>query len=129
MSEQLKQKKTILYVEDYDMLHTLVRDVLKSSIVVSALSGETAIDIINTHPPFDLILLGINLGKGMNGIELCSVIKSNKKYHNTPIIAITALDFDKIYDKVNNAMFTAYIQKPYKITDLLSIQSRYLEVG
>ncbi|MCH8525377.1 MAG: response regulator, partial [Balneolales bacterium] len=98
-------------------------------IVVSALSGETAIDIINTHPPFDLILLGINLGKGMNGIELCSVIRSNKKYHNTPIIAITALDFDKIYDKVNNAMFTAYIPKPYKITDLLSIQSRYLEVG
>jgi CheY-like chemotaxis protein len=92
--KSVRKNKSVLYVEDYDMLHSLMRDVLGSCTVVSALTAEIATDIIDSDPPFDLIMIGVNLGNSMNGFELCRVILNRSEYKQTPIGAISAVNLE-----------------------------------
>lgn len=65
----------------------------------------------------DLILLDLML-PGLNGIEVCRRIRSNKK--DTPIIMITARD--SVLDRISGLDSGAddYISKPFQIEELLA---------
>ena len=71
---------------------------------------------------YSAILVDINLGFGMNGIEAINEIKKIKGYSSIPIIAVTAYALYGDREKFLSQGCTHYISKPFnkeEITELL----------
>ena len=118
-----KTSKRILLVEDDKISELAIRKMLDRNYYVdSANNAVNAIKAANTIV-YDAILMDINLGEGMNGIEAASEIRKTKQHDNVPIIAITAYATDKERDDFLNSGCSHYIAKPFKkqvILDLLN---------
>jgi len=88
---------TILAVDDNPdnliTLKALIRESFPSAAVLTALTGQKAIDLAIEHDP-DVILLDVVM-PGMNGFEVCRALKSNNQQCDTPVVFITALKGDK----------------------------------
>lgn len=83
-----------------------------------AFDGETALKKASeTH--YDAVLMDINLGPGIDGVEAMKQIREMQGYGNVPIIAVTG--YDQASDKQNflTRGFTAFLPKPFTRTDLL----------
>jgi len=81
----------ILAVDDEPINLQLITGHLKSDYeILTALSGYDAIDLLDKHE-IDLILLDVMM-PGMNGFEVCSVIKKDERLADIPVIFITAMD-------------------------------------
>jgi DNA-binding response OmpR family regulator len=85
--------------------------------VIDANSGEQALGLIEGKK-IDLALLDINLGRGMDGIELCKTLRYSANCHNIPIIAVTAF-YNKEFFIQNG--FDDFVQKPYTFDQLISV--------
>jgi signal transduction histidine kinase len=82
----------ILIVDDEPHNRTLLEVMLTAEgfLIMTAASGEEALDMVAQQPP-DLILLDV-LMKGMGGYEVAGKLKGNLATKNIPIIMVTALD-------------------------------------
>ncbi len=82
-------KKTILIVEDEQDIHALLGELLKEKYrIVNANNGLEALRLIEKQVP-DLIISDIMMPL-MDGIELCSAVKSDLKFCHIPVILLTA---------------------------------------
>jgi two-component system phosphate regulon response regulator PhoB len=113
-------KKTILIVEDDEDIQQLVGfNLIKAGFQVEyADSGEQALErISNQHS--DLILLDIML-PGIDGIEVCKILRSDNQTTEIPIIMLTAKGEEG--DIVDGLEFGAddYITKPFSPKILVS---------
>lgn len=93
--------------------------------VITVEDGFTALAAIQDSNP-DLILLDIEMPR-LNGYEVCSMIKANEKFKNTPIIMLSSKDGP--FDRVKGKMFGCddYLTKPFKKDHLLETVKKYLE--
>ncbi|PNV84303.1 MAG: hypothetical protein C0627_01515 [Sulfurimonas sp.] len=111
--DKLNEKSTILVVDDTpDILH-LVMELLKDEYNLKLVNNpKKAVDLLNTKFKIDLILLDVMM-PGINGYELCKMIKKNPHYMQTPVIFLTALE--KTSDIVNGFECGAvdYVTKPF----------------
>ena len=83
-------KPTILVVDDTPDNLDLMGDLLMNDYKVKiANSGKKALEIVQTGQSPDLILLDIMMPE-MDGYEVCSVLKSDEKTKNIPVIFLTA---------------------------------------
>lgn len=72
---------------------------------------------------FDIILMDINLGIGINGIEVTKRLRQTAKYMRTPIVAVTAYVMKEDKSIFNEAGCSHFIGKPFskqQIRDLLT---------
>lgn len=84
-------------------------------------SGEKAFKLVN-EKNYDLILMDINLGKGMSGTDTTKEIRKIDRYKNTPIVAITGFAMRGDREEFLKAGCTHYLSKPFsrgKITRLI----------
>jgi CheY-like chemotaxis protein len=116
----------ILVVED-DFDSSEVARVYLGAIydVVIVDSGEKAMDEIK-KAQFDLILLDISLGPGMDGVKTLKSIRKNSSFRSVPVIALTAHALRGDADYYLSQGFSAYMPKPYKKKDLLSVVANYV---
>ena len=118
----------ILIVEDNEMSSTLTKTYLRGKYFVDI--AENAVDALKliSQKNYSLVLLDINLGSGMNGVDLLGEIRSNFNYINTPILAMTGYAFNS--DKVNflNSGFNNYIAKPFSKQQLLILLDETLNI-
>lgn len=84
---------------------------------------KAAMSIIRHKP--DLILLDLNMA-GIDGYELCRIIRNNSMFKNTPIIFVTGSK--GIVDKVKARLVGAsgYLTKPFTRTELLKMVFMHL---
>lgn len=82
--------KSILIVEDdKDILELIKYNLSKESFnIVSAFSGDDALKMAKSQQP-DLILLDLML-PGIDGLEICKILKSDPELKGIPIIMVTA---------------------------------------
>lgn len=81
-------------------------------------SGEMALDAIGRSvDAFECFLLDINM-PGMNGIELCALIRSMPAHQRTPIIMLTAMSERDYIDRAFKAGATDYATKPFDFIEL-----------
>jgi len=85
--------------------------------VMVAASGEEAIESISKFKP-DLILLDIML-PGVNGYEVCQIIRENPEWQKTKIIFLTAMGRDLDVAKGMMLSADAYITKPFSTSDVV----------
>ena len=116
---QLKHK--ILVVEDdatsRDVINLFLKNIYQ---IFFAHDGEAAL-LLAKENNFDLILLDINLGSGITGLEVMEKLRSFDEYKKTPIIAATAFAMLGDREKFLNSGFNHYISKPYLKQQLLQL--------
>lgn len=113
------EKPKLLHVEDSAQIRLLVSIFLKNEFEIESVeNGEEAIKQAKSNQ-YDLILMDINLGSGIDGFEATRKIREISKYHETPIIALTTNDYDHVRDECISSRINAYIQKPFDKAYLL----------
>jgi CheY-like chemotaxis protein len=82
--------------------------------------AASAIEMVKSKQ-YHAILLDINLGNGMNGIEATSVIRKMPGYAKTPIIAVTGYTMAEEMEELYAAGCTSHIAKPFNRQTLLTM--------
>ncbi|PTQ93664.1 DNA-binding response OmpR family regulator, partial [Mucilaginibacter yixingensis] len=115
----LSDKKTILVVDDDDEIRKYIRSILESSYTVfEADNGQTGLTKANEKLP-DLIICDVMM-PGLNGIELCSMIKNDQRLSYIPMILLTASSSPESKIKGLESGADDYIQKPFEKDVLLA---------
>lgn len=112
--------KTILVVDDEkDIVELVAYNLEKEGFaVIRAYDGEKALEIVKQKSP-DLVLLDLML-PGINGLDVCRIIRSNPETAAMPIIMLTAKgeDLDKVVGLEMGA--DDYITKPFSVRELIA---------
>ncbi len=114
------QKKTILIVEDDEDIQQLVGyNLIKAGFLVEyGDSGEQALEKIKNQMP-DLVLLDLML-PGMDGTELCRIMRSDIQFSEVPIIMLTAKGEESDITSGLDHGADDYITKPFSPKILIS---------
>lgn len=106
-------KAKILIVDDVEMNRVILEEIIKNmgEYPLLAESGEQALEIMKDGPP-QLILTDISM-PGMDGYELCRILKKNEETKNIPVVFISA--FDDPMDIIEGFSLGGedYITKPF----------------
>ncbi len=117
-------QKTLLLVEDDALIALSEKAELQRCgyAVKTANCGEKAVELINsTHahesdiPGIDLILMDIDLGKGLDGTETAGIIL---KDHDIPIIFLSSHTEQEIVEKTEKITSYGYVVKGSSVTVL-----------
>jgi PAS domain S-box-containing protein len=103
----------VLIVEDNFINKAVIADFLKHMCTTDhARDGRTAIRMAQ-QKHYDAVLMDINLGPGLDGIETTKVIRQMQGYQNTPIVAVTGYTLPGERDRLLSEGLTHYIPKPF----------------
>lgn len=80
--------------------------------IYSALDGKAAIEMTRQRK-FDAILMDINLGPGMDGVQVMLEIRKRAEMRDIPIVAVTGYASIGDSDKLLAIGFSDYLLKPY----------------
>src|SRR5690606_25622778 len=108
----------VLYVEDNPILRKLILSTLSDYNIRVVCSAEKALELLSKED-YGLFLIDINLGDGMNGIELAKIIRNNPRFTGCKIAAITAYSLDQIGQYLDEGVFNYYLSKPFDQIELL----------
>ena len=86
--------------------------------VTCATSAQDALEkIALSDSRFDAIFVDIQM-PGMDGIELCSRIRAERRYFNVPLIMVTAMHDKEYVNRAFAAGANDYITKPFDVFEL-----------
>lgn len=112
-------RKSVLLVDDDQINLSVINDFLKNHYDVDcATKGLEAVEMANKKN-YTLILMDINLGRGMSGVEAAIQIRKNGNYDEVPIVAMTAYAMAGDKEKFTEAGCTHYLSKPFDKSELL----------
>jgi DNA-binding response OmpR family regulator len=109
-------KPSILLIDDQEGIVNFLTVKLKESgyLVSCAPDGEKGLELSrNTNP--DLILLDIIM-PGIDGVE---VLRRLREFSDVPVIVVSIAE--GIHEKVMALGATAFVSKPFDITDLMGL--------
>ena len=113
-------KRQILVIDDEKDIVSLLRYNLEKEghQVLSALTGEAGLEAARSKKP-DLILLDLML-PGVDGLEVCRLLKSDSRTKQIPVIMLTAkgTEIDQVVGLELGA--SDYIAKPFSVKVLLA---------
>ncbi|MCP4044301.1 MAG: response regulator, partial [Gammaproteobacteria bacterium] len=123
-----RQNQKILVVDDEPANISMLTNGLKkeSYVVFFATKGEDALEIADREMP-DLILLDIMM-PGMDGFEVYSRIKINRKTMNIPVMFVTALNRDGDQSRGLEMGAVDYIIKPFNLPIVKARIKNHLEL-
>ncbi|NUN10526.1 MAG: PAS domain S-box protein [Ignavibacteriaceae bacterium] len=114
-------KKKILLVEDDPVAVDLMNAMLGRSFEIEYVNNGSDGIKKAMNRNYDLVLMDINLGKGMNGIEVTRKLREIPRYHKVPIIAVTAFAMVGDREEFLSAGCTQYLSKPFTRKELLNV--------
>jgi PAS domain S-box-containing protein len=102
--------KTILLVEDEGVTAMAEKRVLQKYgfLVLTAPSGEKAIEAVKSNEQIDLILMDINLGEGLDGTEAAEIILSER---DIPVIFLSNYTQGDVVEKTDRVASYGYVVK------------------
>lgn len=112
-------KKILVIDDESDIVELISYNLKKEGFDVDfSLDGEAALKKINSSN-YDMIVLDLML-PGIQGLELCKIIRNNPNTRNLPIIMLTAKgdEIDKIIGLEMGA--DDYISKPFNVRELIA---------
>lgn len=83
-------------------------------------TGEEAIEKAK-EKKFNAILMDINLGRGLTGVEAAKMIKKLEGYENVPIVALTAFAMAGEREEFLRNGCTHYLSKPFRKDEILKL--------
>lgn len=123
------EKQTILLVEDNEINKEVIVHYLKDLCNVDyAKNAESALELINSTY-YSAILMDINLGGGMNGLEVAQIIREIEGYKDVPMIAVTGYTMSHEKQVFLQKGFIAHLSKPFNKNELVELLKKHLPVG
>jgi len=114
----------ILLVEDNPLNIEVVEKFLsKTGTITPVRTGEDAVHAAKKSL-YDLLLVDISLGHGIDGIEVLKQIRLLDDYNNIPALALTGYVSDTNKKRFKAAGFNGFLGKPFEKKDLLSYINR-----
>ncbi|NDJ51712.1 MAG: response regulator [Chloroflexi bacterium] len=116
----------VLVIDDSPTIGSTVAWLLAGHgcVVESARDGLTALSMIQRFQP-DLLLLDIRL-PNIDGIELCGMIRGDRRFDNMPIVMLSALGSSDYQDRARQAGANDFLVKPIEDVALLQMVDYYL---
>jgi PAS domain S-box-containing protein len=110
-------RKTILLVEDDALIAMSEKKELEKCgySVITANSGEKALEVVSAAGAIDLILMDIDLGNGMDGAETATLILQSRM---TPIVFLSSHTEPEIVDRTEKITSYGYVVKSANISVL-----------
>ena len=104
------KSKRILLVEDEAIVALLESRQLgeEGYSVTHTVSGEKAIELMNSGGEFDIILMDIDLGSGIDGTETASIILQN---HEIPVLFLSSHTEREVVSKTESITSYGYVVK------------------
>jgi two-component system alkaline phosphatase synthesis response regulator PhoP len=104
----------ILIIQDSPSVNAMLKFRLESGgfSVETVESGEEGVEKTKARQ-YELILLDYNL-PGMNGSQVCRILREQDNTQNTPIVLISAKDEDKLIQITKEAGADGYIGLPFE---------------
>lgn len=123
-----EENSSILIVDDNPQNIQVLGTILKRENydVTIAMSGLEALEYLVTEHS-DLILLDVMM-PGMDGYEVCRIIKKDKKLKKIPVIFITAKTDSEDIVKGFKVGAVDYISKPFNTEELLARVKTHIEL-
>jgi CheY-like chemotaxis protein len=115
---ELDRSKRILYVEDDPVIQMLCRRLLNNFLIDTCFTGEEALERIKSVR-YDAVMVDVQLGKGMTGVQLCQALRKREAYKSVPIAAVTAMGYNVVMD-LDQRLFSHYLPKPFDKRQLLA---------
>jgi two-component system, cell cycle response regulator DivK len=121
--------RVILVVEDNERNLKLLRDLLEHSgyDVRVARTGEDAITLAVKEPP-DLVLMDLQL-PGIDGMEALRRLRESPRTADIPVAAVTAQAMKQDRERVLDAGFNGYVEKPISVRAFLDQVHGFLSGG
>jgi|UniRef100_A0A7C6EAP3 two-component system alkaline phosphatase synthesis response regulator PhoP len=112
--------RRILVVDDEpDILLVLKQRLMQAGFsVLVAATGPEALEVARKEVP-DLIILDLML-PGIDGYQICGILKHDRRYMKIPIIILTARSQKKDYELGISVGADAYLTKPFDSEVLLA---------
>ncbi len=92
--------------------------------VQTARRGDEALNLIRALSP-RLVLLDV-LMPGMDGVEICRVMRADVELYDVPVVFVSALEEQRLHDMAHQAGASDFLCKPVNLADLLNTVGRYL---
>jgi PAS domain S-box-containing protein len=110
------ERKKLLLVEDEALIAISEKNALEDYgySVITATTGEKAIEIVKANE-IDLILMDINLGKGIDGTQAAELILED---HDIPIVFLSSHSEREVVEKTEKITSYGYVVKDSSITVL-----------
>lgn len=107
----------ILYVEDYDLVLSTVKQLLELEgwSVQICRDGAAALKRLESREPYDLVVLDSEM-LGICGLELLKLARSMTHRRRTPVLMFTATDCER---EAAAAGANAFLKKPSGIRELI----------
>ena len=127
-SEEIKGTK-ILLVEDNEINQQVAQEILhqRGLQVDIAENGLQALEKLE-EAEYDIVLMDVQMPV-MDGYEATKIIRSNPRWSNLPVIAMTAHAINEQRLKSNRAGMTDQINKPFNPNDLFAIIAKYIKTS
>lgn len=119
-------KIRVLIVEDNDQNCELMQVFLRTLCLSDTVhTGKQAVKHAFMNQ-YDLILMDINLGPEMDGIQATREIRSLENYKNVPIIAVTGYSTFEEKEKILSGGLNQILSKPFTREELLGIVTKLI---
>jgi len=131
--EKLRQTDTVLAGKKVLIVDDDIRNIFAMTSlleryqmqVFSAETGKAALDLLQTTPDMDVVLMDIMM-PAMDGYDTMRAIRKFAKFRALPVIALTAKAMKGDREKCIDAGASDYIAKPVDTTELLSMLRLWL---
>ncbi len=122
----LKDKKVLVVDDDMRTTFAVARLLAENGMKpIKAANGEKALQLLDEHPDMDLVLMDIMMPV-MDGYETMQRIRAQKRFHNLPILALTAKAMPEDRKKCLAAGANDYLPKPLDQDRLFSMMRVWL---
>ncbi len=122
------RKQRILIVDDTpDNVHVLLNCLASEFAITVATSGEQALQMAGSESDLDMILLDVMM-PGLDGYEVCRLLKSGPATCHIPVIFVTAMADAKDEQRGLELGAVDYIYKPYNQTLVKARVQNHLEL-
>lgn len=117
-------KPDVLYIEDDPIAVDLVKRTLRLHCSIDAAFNARDGLMKAESKTYTAILMDINLGTGMDGVEATKRIRKISLNKDTPIVALTAFAMDSDETEFLNAGCTYYLSKPFRRDELVALMTK-----
>ncbi|WP_138475046.1 two-component regulator propeller domain-containing protein [Dyadobacter bucti] len=115
-----KDRPVVLLVEDNDEFREYLREVFQKDYqLLEAPNGKVGLDITLDKVP-DLIVSDVMMPE-MDGIELCRIIKTDRRISHIPVVLLTARAEEEQRLQGYQTGADAYVSKPFRL-DILQVR-------
>lgn len=124
---QIYKKPSVLLVEDNPLNKDVIIYYLKENYSITDCSDGISALVLAARSLYDIVLMDINLGEGIDGIETLNRLRRIENYVNVPIIAVTAYVMPEDRERILNQGFDGYLPKPFTKETINKLLGKYLK--